>query len=97
MYSSPHPIASLAGSGLCLGSHDLSMQEHKMSELLVFEDVDMKESEGSWPVELLVTVGGAGGGASDQLTILDRDSYKEILTESLADSDLTPPGQPPLN
>lgn len=47
---------------------------------LLFEDDDMKEREGRWPVEVLVTVGG-----SNQLSILDRESYKEILTETLPD------------
>ena len=46
---------------------------------LLFEDDD-KESEGRWPVEVLVTVGG-----SNQLSILDRESCKEILTETLPD------------
>ena len=44
-----------------------------MSELLVFEDVDMKESEGQWPMEVLVTV---GEGSAGQLTVLDRDSLR---------------------
>ena len=78
VYTSPYRIASLVASGLCLGSHDLSMQEHKMSELLVFEDVDMKEGEGKWPVELLVTLG-----HSRQLTIYGRDNYKEIVAETI--------------
>ena len=50
-----------------------------MSELLVFEE-DMKESEGKWPVELLVTVGGPG---NRTLTLLDRDAYKELATGTL--------------
>lgn len=79
VYSSPHYVSSLVSSGLCLGSHDLSLQEHKMSELL-FEDVD-KESEGKWPVELLLTAGGCGC----QVTLLDRDSYKEVTTWALAE------------
>ena len=58
--------------------------QDKMSELLVFEDV-MKESEGQWPVEVLVTV---GEGPAGQLTVLDRDSYKEIASHSMnADSE----------
>ncbi len=78
VYSSTYPISCLAGSGLCLGSHDLSMQDHKMSELLVFEDVDMmKEGQGEWPVEVLLTISPSG-----IVTILNRDSYKEIHVES---------------
>lgn len=82
VYTFPHRISSLVGSGLCLGSQDLSMQD-KMSELLVFEDVDMKENEGQWPVEVLVTVGEGPGG---HLTVLDRDSYKEIASPMSVDS-----------
>lgn len=51
-----------------------------MSELLVFTEDDMKESEGKWPVELLVTL---GGGDNRTLALLDRDSYKEVFTETL--------------
>ena len=50
-----------------------------MSELLVL-DVDLKEGEGRWPVEVLLTIGQSG-----ELTVLDRDSYKEIHVEILAD------------
>ena len=57
-----------------------------MSELLVFEDAELKESEGQWPVEVLVTMGtGGGAGAGGQLMLLDRDSYKEIASEGLTD------------
>ena len=56
VYSSSQPVASLAGSALCLGSHDPSLAtESKMSELL---DLGVEDSqvELKWPVELLVTV-----------------------------------------
>jgi len=77
-HSSECSIAGLAGSELCLGSHDLSLQDQKMSEILVFEeDVDMKEGEGKWPVEVLVGVTEAG-----HLTVLNRDSNKLVLSQS---------------
>lgn len=54
---------------------------------LFFEE----ETEGKWPVELLVTLGRSG-----QITLLDRDSYNELLTENLTDCNhrqqTTPPG-----
>lgn len=86
VHSSLHPISYLTGSGLCLGSHDLSMQEHKMSELLVFEDVDMKEGEGKWPVEVLLTLGDSG-----EISVLDRDTYKELHAETLPSTEETTP------
>ncbi len=50
-----------------------------MSEILVFEeDVDMKEGEGKWPVEVLVGVTESG-----HLTVLNRDSNKLVLSQSL--------------
>lgn len=56
-----------------------------MSELLVFEDVDMKEGEGKWPVELLVTIG-----HSRQLTIYGRENYKELVSEMIGGRDGIP-------
>ena len=72
-------MVNLAGSGLCLGSHDLSFQEPKVSEHFDFEDVDMKEEEVKWPMEVLVGVAATG-----QLTVLERESYKFILSKTLS-------------
>ena len=59
-----------------------------MSELLVFEDVDMKEGEGKWPVEVLLTLGDSG-----EISVLDRDTYKELHAETLPSTEeTTPPG-----
>ncbi|XP_064402948.1 uncharacterized protein LOC135348605 isoform X2 [Halichondria panicea] len=75
-YSSAHPIHSLTGSALCLGSHDPTATENKMSELLVFgDDYVMKEGAG-WPVEV-VGCGTVGG----EVTLYSRGSCKELLTE----------------
>jgi len=74
--STPHPPDTLAGSALCLGSHDPSANENKMSELLDFGDVDVMKDKGSWPLEL-VGCGTSGG----VVTLFSRSSCKAIHTQ----------------
>lgn len=87
VYSSSQPVASLAGSALCLGSHDPSLAtESKMSELL---DLGVEDSqvELKWPVELLVTVSEDG-----ELAVFNRDAYKVLLKYQCSeDADLSEP------
>ena len=73
VHSSSHSISCLAGSALCLGSHDPSATESKMSELLVLGELE--EGENKWPVEVLVTVGEKG-----EVTIFNRESYNVLCT-----------------
>ncbi len=75
-YNSPHPLHTLTGSALCLGSHDPTATENKLSELLVFgDDYVIKEGAG-WPVEMVVC--GAVGG---EITVYSRSSCKKLLAE----------------
>ena len=63
----------MAGSALCLGAHDPSATENKMSELLLDEDI--KEGDGKWPVEVVVAVEMDG-----TVIVLNRDSYNGLLS-----------------
>ena len=61
-----------------------------MSELLLGEE-DIKEGDGKWPVEVVVAVETGG-----VVTVLNRDSYKELFSykpEPTSDKmDSGPPG-----
>ena len=70
-----NPISSIAGSTLCLGSHDPSATENKMSELLLGGDDEIKEGDGKWPMEVVVAIGTGG-----EVMVLNRDSYKALLS-----------------
>ena len=67
-------VSSIAGSALCLGSHDPLATENKMSELLL-GDEDIKEGDGKWPVEIVVAIETSG-----EVIVLNRDSYKELIS-----------------
>ena len=76
IYTFSKPISSIAGSALCLGSHDPSATENKMSELLLGGELeDIKEGDGKWPVEVVVAIETEG-----EVTVLNRDSYKALLS-----------------
>ena len=70
------PVSSIAGSALCLASHDPSANENKMSDYLLGGELeDIKEGDGKWPVEVVVAIETGG-----EVMVLNRDSYKVLLS-----------------